>query len=143
MNAVCARCGEEKGGYPLVCAKCGHRPVAEGLQIAWLLSAENLTPEQVRGVSERIKAGEVIRPTDKQLMKARRALGASFDSDPGLTSMQRVGVLLLSLTLTPLPAWVCFAWWLSTRPRAAWQALTLAVPGSVVYFGLGAWMLLN
>ena len=121
----------------MVCARCGHRPVDDGLLVAWLLSAEHLSEDQFESVSERIKSGETIRPSTKQLRKARKALGRSFTSDPGLTGTQRLLLLALSFGLTPLPAWVCFFWWISARPRAAWQALSIGVPASVVFFILG------
>ena len=121
----------------MVCARCGHRPIDDGLLVAWLLSSEHLSEDQFESVAARIKAGEVIRPSNKQLKQARKALGRSFASDPGLTGTQRLLLLALSFGLTPLPAWVCFFWWISVRPRAAWQALSIGAPATAVFTLLG------
>ena len=137
MSAICHRCGETKREYAMVCARCGHRPIDDGLLVAWLLSSEHLSEDQFASVAARIREGETIRPSRKQLKQARRALGRSFSSDPGLTSSQRLLLLALSFGLTPLPAWVCFFWWITARPRAAWQSLSIAAPASLVFAGLG------
>ena len=52
----------------------------------------------------------------------------------------RLGLLATSLVLTPLPAWICFAWWLRDRPRAAWQSFGVALPGSRLYLAIGLWL---
>jgi hypothetical protein len=107
------------------------------LLVAWLLSAENLSPDKLETLAARIADGEVVRPSDKMLAKARRALKRGFSSDPGLTSRERVGLVLASVFLTPLVGWVCWGWWLGTRPRAAWQAFGVSLPLSVLFFVVG------
>lgn len=139
-RAVCVRCGADRVDYAAICPACGHRPVGDGLLVAWLLSTEHLDADELDLVAQRIRDGERIRPSDKQLKVARKALGRAFATDPGLTVVQRIGLLACSLILTPLPAWFCFFWWINQRPRAAWQSLALAVPGSVIYFGLGVYL---
>jgi hypothetical protein len=126
----------------LVCARCGHRPIDDGLLVAWLLSEGHLDEEQLQDVALRIKNGETIRPSETQLKQARRALGQSFTTDPGLTGNQRLLLLAVSFLFTPLPAWVCFFWWWTPRPRAAWQSLSVALPASGVFFVLGLAVLL-
>lgn len=126
-----------KRDYAMVCTRCGHRPVDDGLLVAWLLGTPHLSEEQLVSVSQRIKDGETIRPSTKQLNRARKALGKSFGSDPGLTGNQRLQLIALSFVLTPLPGWVCFFWWLNTRPRSAWQALSIAAPASLIFIALG------
>lgn len=142
-RAVCTRCGTSRPDFSGTCPACGHRPVDEGLLVAWLLSTEHLDEPALDAAAERIRAGESIRPSDRQLAKARRAMGRAFSTDPGLSVSARLGLLATSLFLTPLPAWICFAWWISKRPRAAWQSFGVALPGSLLYFGLGAWFLLQ
>lgn len=142
-RAVCSRCGAGRPDFAGTCPACGHRPVDEGLLVAWLLSTENLDEPSLDAAAERIRSGESIRPSDRQLKKARRAMGRAFSTDPGLTVATRLGLLATSLILTPLPAWICFAWWLQQRPRAAWQSFGVALPGSLVYLGLGIWFLLQ
>lgn len=142
-RAICARCGSERARYDLICPACGHRPVDDGLVIAWLLSDEHLTSAQLDAAAARIRDGVSIQPSDRQIRKARRALGRTFSTDPGLDGVTRTLLLGSSLLLTPLPAWVCFAWWLADRPRAAWQSLALAVPGTVIYLGLGLYLTLR
>ena len=127
----------------MVCARCGHRPIDDGLLVAWLLSAEHLSEDQFQSVAARIREGETIRPSRKQLQQARKALGRSFSSDPGLSGTQRLLLLGLSFALTPLPAWVCFFWWFTARPRAAWQSLSIAIPASVVFTILGLAMIFS
>jgi len=108
--------------------------------VAWLLSTENLNEAQLQAAAERFKAGEDLRPSEKMLSRARRALGRAFSSDPGLTGPERLGLLAVTLVLTPLVAWICWFWWLQDRPRAAWQAFGLALPASLLFFSLGlAW----
>lgn len=139
-RAVCGRCGTSRMHFDGICPGCGHRPVDDGLLIAWLLSTEHVDEDALDAVANRIKQGDTIRPSGQQLKKARQALGRSFKTDPGLSVGQRLGLLATSLVLTPLPAWFCFAWWLESRPRAAWQSLALAIPGSVLYFSLGLYL---
>ncbi|MFK7927297.1 MAG: hypothetical protein AB8H79_03865 [Myxococcota bacterium] len=141
MNrAICVRCGASRQSFRGICPGCGHRPVEEGLLVAWLLSTEHVESEALDAVAARIEAGDAIKPSAQQLKKAKRALGRTFQSDPGLSITHRTILLFTSLILTPLPAWFCFAWWLSSRPRAAWQSLAVAIPGSVLYFALGVYL---
>lgn len=137
MVAICHRCGEEKSNFSLVCARCGHRPVDDGLLVAWLLSTNHLSAEELPMIAQRIRDGKTIRPSEKQLRVARRALGRSFASDPGLSGNQRLVMLGLSFVATPLPAWVCFFWWITTRPRAAWQSFSVALPATLVFTAIG------
>jgi hypothetical protein len=142
-RAVCPRCGADRLRYSDTCPSCGHRPVDDGLLIAWLLSSEHLSDAQLDAAKQRIAEGGTIQPSKRQLRVARRALGRTFDSDPGLSLTHRTLLLATSLVLTPLPAWACFAWWLNTRPKAAWQSFGVALPGSVLYFALGVWLALR
>jgi len=138
-RAVCVRCGHIRPDYNEICPACGHRPVDDGLVIAWLMSTNHLSEEQVDAASERVRAGGVIRPSDRQVAKARKALGRAFATDPGLGIPMSLLLLVTGLVLTPLPAWICWAWWLNRRPRAAWQAFAAAVPVSAIYFSLGVY----
>jgi hypothetical protein len=134
MKSVCLRCGTVRGAFDQICPQCGHRPEGEGLLVAWLLSSENLTPEELQRTATRVAGGEVIRPSAKQLERARRALGRHFAVDPGMTLAQRLTLLACSVVLTPLPGLVLAAWWRTERPRAALEALALSAPVSVAYF---------
>jgi hypothetical protein len=142
-RAICVRCGSDRTDFRSICPSCGHRPIDEGLLTAWLLSSEHLSDEQLDTAASRIREGHPLRPSDRQLAQARKALGRAFATDPGLDLPVRLGLLATSLILTPLPAWICFAWWLSSRPRAAWQSLGMAVPGTVIYGALGLYLLLG
>lgn len=132
MNAACQRCGGGRDAFDQVCPACGHRPSGEGLLVAWLLSTHNLDPARLEQAAARIAAGEPLRPTDKQLARARRALGRDFATDPGLTVPQLLGLFATSLVATPLVGWVAWWWWRDTQPRAALQALALAAPVTVI-----------
>ena len=132
MAAICQRCGGTRSSYDQICPACGHRPRGDGLLVAWLLSSRHLDPESLEQVAARIGAGESIRPSARQLDRARRALGQDLSTDPGLTVGQRLGVLLTSLVLTPLVGWTGWLWWRESRPRAAKQALALSLPATVV-----------
>ncbi|NCG20011.1 MAG: hypothetical protein GWP91_13470 [Rhodobacterales bacterium] len=133
MKVVCSRCGGSRETIQAVCPSCGHAAQGEGLLVAWLLSAENLTEEQLEAVAERIKGGQPLRPSPAQLQKARAALGLAFSSDPGLTIQERLYLLAGSLFLTPLPGWVAWWSWRESRPRASWQALALTAPATVLF----------
>lgn len=111
--------------------------------MAWLLSDANLSDEQLDQTAARIEAGEVIRPSENMLEKARRALGTHMSSDPGFTSVERLALLLTSLFLTPAVGWVIWLWWRRERPRAALQALSLSLPFTVLYFVGVLWLALN
>jgi len=100
------------------------------------LSSENLSDDEIDRVSERIVAGEVIRPSARQLKQARVTLGAHLSSDPGMTFRQRVALLLTSLLFTPLVGWTLWAGWRGRRPRAAMEALALSLPASLLFFVL-------
>jgi len=143
LTAVCIRCGNGKPGYSSICPSCGHRPEGEGLLVAWLFSAEHIDEAALQGVAKRIKDGQDIRPSDKMLDKARRALGTHFSSDPGMTGQQRVALLLTSLFLTPLVGLVICGWLRNERPRVAIQALGLSLPASVLFFCLVVGLLLR
>lgn len=143
MSAVCIRCGAVRDGFDQICPRCGHRAEGEGLLVAWLLSSANLPSDELDAVAARIAAGEVVRPSARQIEKARRALGRHFASDPGLSTNERLLLLACGLTLTPLVGYVLAAWWRADRPRAAVQALALSVPASVLYFTLVAWSILR
>jgi hypothetical protein len=132
VRVVCARCGGERFGLEAICPGCGLVPEGEGLLVAWLLSDEHLAADELERVSARIRAGESIRPSAAQLQIARRMLGADWTSDPGLTSRQRLALVVGSVVLTPLAAWVLAGWWWWERPRAARQALLIAVPTSAL-----------
>lgn len=129
---ICIKCGARKPAFDAVCSSCGHRPADEGLLVAWLLSDANLGERESQAAARRVAAGESIRPSDKMLRKARRALGRDLTSDPGLTAAQRVGLLACSLLLTPLVGWTCWLWLRRDRPRAALQSLALSLPPTVL-----------
>jgi len=139
-GAVCVRCGGFRGDFHEVCPHCGHRAEGEGLLVAWLLSIEHLDATRLEAAADRIRAGEITRPSDRMLERARKALGTHFSSDPGLTPGQRLGLLLTGLFLTPLPGWVLWAWWRVERPRAALQALGLSLPVSALWFAGILWL---
>jgi hypothetical protein len=143
MKSVCLRCGAIRGGFDQICPQCGHRPEGEGLLVAWLLSSANLAPEELQRASERVAGGEVIRPSGKQLDRARKALGRHFSVDPGLSLASRVSVLACALVLTPLPGLVLAAFWRNERPRAALEAFALSAPASVLYFVGVIWIALH
>jgi hypothetical protein len=139
-EAVCVRCGGFRADYRLICPHCGHRPDGEGLLIAWLLSSEHLNDHQLEEAAERVRSGESLRPSERMLERARRALGTHISSDPGLTARQRLGLLVTSLLLTPLVGWVLWFWWRGSRPRAAIQALGLSLPATAIFTALVLWL---
>ncbi len=136
MKAVCVKCGGERSGFDQICPACGYRPDSEGLLVAWLLSAESLSDDELKQVQLRIRKGESIRPSARMLDKARRALGNHFSTDLGLTVVQRLGLLATSLLLTPMVGWVIALWYWNERPRAALQALALSLPATVLFTGI-------
>jgi hypothetical protein len=140
IGAVCVRCGAARGDYAQICPSCGLQPEGDGLLVAWLLSAHHLDEARLRQAQERIRAGEVIRPSEARLAVARRALRTDFASDPGLGAGERLALLATSVLLTPLPGWVLWAWWRRSRPRAAFQALALSAPASVILFVAVIWL---
>src|SRR5688500_10630396 len=89
MKSVCLRCGVIRGSFDQICPQCGHRPEGEGLLVAWLLSSDHLAPDALQRTAERGAAGEAIRPSARQLDRARRALGRHFSVDPGMTVPNR------------------------------------------------------
>lgn len=142
-RAVCARCGASRTDFREVCPACGHRPDGEGVLLAWLLSTAHFDDKQLDAAAERIKKGEPLRPTEAMFDRARKALGEDLSTDAGLSTAQRVGLLVVSLLLTPLPAWVMAVWWRRERPRAALQALALAVPSSAAFVAFWVWFVLG
>jgi hypothetical protein len=126
--------------YDQICPSCGHRPEGEGLLVAWLLSSDHLDDTGLDEVQKRVRSGEWIRPSGRLLDRARRALGAHFDTDRGLTSRERLALLATVFLVTPLVGWVLGAWWWNDRPRAAMQALALAVPATVLTTAAVIWL---
>ena len=141
MRAVCSRCGGQKPDFDHTCPTCGFRPDGDGLLVAWLLSTHHRDADQLDAIAGRIRAGEVVKPSRRMLDQARRALGRSWATDQGMTRGQRTALIATSLFLTPLVGWVLAGWWREQRPRAALQALALSLPASVLFFGLGLWMM--
>lgn len=139
-QAVCVRCGAFRRGFQTICSACGHNPIDEGLLVAWLLSEQHLSEEDLQQAAERVIAGEHIHPSGRLLKKARIALGAHFASDPGLSVRERVLLLATSLLLTPLVGWTCWLWWRQHRPRAAWQAFGLSAPATVMFAVAVIWL---
>ena len=138
--AVCVRCGSSRDGFASVCPTCGHNPTGDGLLVAWLLSEEHLNETELRHAAARIVAGEFVRPSERLVQKARLALGSHFRSDPGMSTSQRVGVLVTSLLLTPLVGWTLWYWWREQRPRAAWQAFSLSAPATLLFSAMVIWL---
>lgn len=139
MRAVCLRCGSDKLTFDAICPSCGHVPEGEGLLVAWLLSPAHLDAAGLAAAAARIRAGEPIRPSEKLLDRARKALGTHADQDPGLSPARRALLLATSLVFTPLVGITCWFWWREQRPRAAAQALAMSVPVSVLFFVAVVW----
>lgn len=133
MKAVCQRCGGGRESFDQICPSCGHRPEGEGLLVAWLLSDRNLDEAALGAAGRRIAAGEPLRPSSRQLARAKTALGRDYHSDPGLTVGQRLGLLATSVFLTPLVGLAAWLWWRNSRPRASIQALALSLPLTLIY----------
>jgi hypothetical protein len=138
-RSVCLRCGGPKAAYDAICASCGHVPEGEGLLVAWLLSEAHLDGAGLEAAAARVRAGEVIRPSEKMLDRARRALGRHAAEDAGLDVGARATLLATSLLLTPLVGLTAAWWWRETRPRAAAQALAMSAPVSVAMLVAVAW----
>ena len=136
VAGACVRCGMLRADYGSVCPGCGDRPEGDGRLVAWLLSGHHLERAELEEVSARIRAGEVIRPSRKQLRKAKRSLGQSWQTDSGLTVREKVCVVTVGFALTPLPGFVLGFWWRHLRPRAAAQAVLLSLPGSLFFAAL-------
>ncbi len=111
--------------------------------MAWLLSDAHLSAPQLDAAATRVRRGESIRPSDRMIERARRALGTHFSSDPGLDVRQRLALLATSLLLTPLVGWVLWFWWRGDHPRAAMQALGLSLPATAIFTALGLWLQLG
>jgi hypothetical protein len=142
-RAVCGRCGVERPDFRAICPGCGHRPDGEGVLVAWLLSSRYLSPAQLDAAADRIRAGELIQPSERMLAAARRALGRDFSTDPGLSGRDRFAVLATSLLLTPLVGWTLWWWWREERPRAAAQALGFSLPATLIFTVGVVWMALE
>lgn len=138
-RAVCQRCGGVKASYPAPCPACGHRPEGEGLLVAWLLSDEHLSGDALDGAGSRIRAGQPVRPSDRQLDRARRMLGQHLNTDAGLGAGRRRWLLAVSLLITPAVALTIAVWWWTERPRAAREAAAIGVPASILATLLLGW----
>jgi hypothetical protein len=111
--------------------------------VAWLLSDANLSGDEMAATAARIRRGEVIKPSERMLEKARLALGVHLATDPGLTPVERAVLVVVSILLTPLPAWTIWFWWRRERPRAAIQALAIALPATLFFVVLVLWLRLR
>lgn len=136
MKAVCLRCGSMKPTHESVCSGCGHRPEGEGLLVAWLLSDAHLDEAELARAGERLRAGEVVRPSDAMLEQARKALGRHATRDHGMEARERAILLSTSILLTPLVGLTLWLWWREDRPKSAIQAFWLSAPVSVIFFAL-------
>lgn len=85
--------------------------------------------------AERVQSGAPIRPTPAMRLKARRAMRRTFGEDRGFTGRELVLLCAVGLIATPLPGWLLAYWWRTSRPRAALQALFVAVCCSLLYAG--------
>lgn len=139
MTAICVRCGGRKSAFDQICPACGHRPGGEGLLVAWLLSSAHLDEAGLERASERIRAGESIRPSARMLDKARRALRAHLSTDPGLGARGVLGLFAANVVVTPLIGWTLALWWREERPRAALQAVAVSLPCTVLFTAVAFW----
>jgi hypothetical protein len=101
--------------------------------VAWLLSDQHLGPAELQAAAARVRHGRPVRPSDRQLDLARRALGVHATDDPGLSWGQQAAILTTSLLLTGLVGLVIWGWWREDRPTSARRALALSLPVSVAF----------
>lgn len=139
MTAVCHRCGGDKAAALDDCPACGHRPIGADRELAWLFSDRHLNAAELAEASRRITAGDRPEPSPTQRRLARRAL-ARVDQDPmpPLSRGQVAALVAGCALLTPLVGWAVWFGLLTDRPRAARQALAVALPTTAL-FGL-AWV---
>ena len=112
------------------CKACGFVPTGEDRPIAWLFSGHHLEAGDLIEAAERIRAGERPDPPSALRQGARAAMGASPLLDPlakGLSRRDLVGVGLGSLLFTPLVGIAVWFGLREDRPRAAAQALWMAL----------------
>jgi hypothetical protein len=137
-RAVCIRCGADKSAFDRICPACGQRPEGEGLLVAWLLSDAHLDQDRLERAAVRVRRGEPLRPSDKQLALARKALDTS-PPDTGMPAAHRRLLLATSLLLTPLVGLTLWAWWRERRPRSASEALWLSLPAGLLMIAWIGW----
>ena len=128
MAAVCVDCGVLRAERTQACPGCGAVALGEARLLAWLLSSENLPNDQLDAAAERIQRGEDLQPSKDALLRARHTLGWTLKGDPGLSVRAGLGLLAMSLLLTPLPGLVLGAAWRMQHPRRSIQAFALTIP---------------
>lgn len=135
VRAICHRCGSAKKGPFVPCKACAVVPTRESRAVAWLLSSHHLNAEELDDAARRIRAGDVPDPPRALRDDARRAMGAVNAppvDDRRLVGMERVGLALASVLLTPL---IGLALWLGlreARPTAARQVIAVTIPIAVI-----------
>ncbi|GDX79736.1 hypothetical protein LBMAG42_15470 [Deltaproteobacteria bacterium] len=136
VRSVCVRCGGDKE-LPLGrCPACGHVPSLGERALSLLSSTRMLSEAELLEVQSRIRRGEALRPSAARLHAAATLLLDEGDSARRtLTRAEEIGLLVLSILLTPLPAFAVAWTWRDTP--AAGQALRVAVIGLVVNVAMG------
>lgn len=136
VRSVCVRCGGDKE-LPLGrCPECGHVPTLGERALSLLSSTRMLTEAELLEVQSRIRRGESLRPSAARLQAAATLLLNEGDTwRRTLTRPEEIGLLILSILLTPLPA-LAVAWTWRDTPAAS-QALRSALIALVVNVAIG------
>lgn len=127
------------------CAACGHRPTGEERLLAYLLSSHHLSDKELDEAAGRIIAGDPIDPPPELLERARAHLSpvasereVPRDPDEELPPWRLVGIVAVSLLLTPLFGLALWWSWREERPKMARQALYAALGTGAL--GAVAWL---
>lgn len=136
VRSVCVRCGGDKE-LPLGrCPECGHVPSLGERALSLLSSTRMLSEAELMEVQSRIRRGEPLRPSAARLQAAAVLL---LDQGDGtrrvLSRAEEIGLLILSILLTPVPA-LAVAWTWRDTP-AAGQALRVAGIALVINIAIG------
>ena len=138
--AICTRCGAEKD-LPLGrCGACGSVPEGEERLVALVCSSRVSEEAVLRAAQERIRRGEVLRPTSAILERARRLISGQPEEETTLAPRQLAVLVAANLLVTPLVGYATWYRYRNDRGPAARQALLVTVPCSVLLaVALAAW----
>lgn len=138
--AICTRCGAEKD-LPLGrCGACGSVPEGEERLVALVCSSRVSEEDVLRTAQQRIRRGEVLRPTSAILERARRLISGAPEEQTTLGARQLAALAAVNLLATPLVGYAMWYRYRNDRGPAARQALLVTVPCSVLLaVALAAW----
>ena len=129
-EAICWQCGAEKD-LPLGRCPAGHVPTGDDRVISVVVSTRLMDVAALDSAADRIRGGEILRPSEALLGRARGLLSGRAEEAVSLTVGQVALLVAGNVVLTPMLGWGLWFRWRARPGRGGQQALAATAPISV------------